>query len=57
MEDRWSAIDDLLLRAFAGDDPDRARLAELAGGTEIDPSYRDDRVDALRAWLTTRGEL
>ncbi len=99
MEDRWSAVDDLLLRALAGDDPDRARLAELTvddghalgdlvemvraafpdwrpgqtwanvvcllrpdlyeemTGTEIDPFYRDDRVDAFRACLTTRGEL
>ena len=99
MEDRWSAVDDLLLRALAEDEPDRARLAELIldhgdalgdlvekvraafpdwrpgqtwanvvrlllpelyeemTGTEIDPFYRDDRADAFRAWLTTRGEL
>ena len=46
MNDPWPAVDDLLLRALAGDEPERARLAELTGN---DGHAVGDLVEMVRA--------
>ncbi len=46
MNDRWSAVDDLLLCALAGEHPDRAHLAEL---TVNDGHAIGDLLEMVRA--------